>query len=238
MANPINKVKINYDNFTKLMEDLGARHDIRVGIIGDKAYEIHKGTQLTNAHLGAIHEFGATINHPGGQPYYIDEKTGQCRFVKKDSELGQKLIAKGQVTKAHQIVIPTRSFLRMPLLSAEGKKYVKDKTIKALKQEYGKDFESFLKGTDKISQRVLGKDIANKIASVAWSRVLDAFETGGFGKWAKVTAATMRNRQNQDNDPLLDTGELRDSISADVDGEPVNMTSGNGLRGGTITPIG
>lgn len=238
MSDPINKVKVNLGNLTKLMEDLNVRHDIKVGIIGDKAFETHEGTEMTNAQLGAIHEFGATINHPGGQPYYFDEKTGLCRFVKKNSDLGRKLIAKGQVTKAHQIVIPTRSFLRMPLLSAEGRKAIlkfvkaygfdmgKKKDYNDLKEEYSKGGynEAFI------------KNIAYMIALGAIARVEDAFETGGFGKWAKPTAATLKNRkQNHDPNPLIDTGQLRDAISASVDGQV--MGNGGNDQGGTVKAL-
>lgn len=236
MAEAINKVKVNLGNLDRLMKDLGSTHDIKVGIIGDKAYEEHEGSGLTNAHLGAIHEFGATINHPGGQPYYIDETTGQARFVKKDSELGRKLIAKGQVTKAHQIVIPTRSFLRMPLLSPEGKRFVKNFAIKALKKEYGDDFEELFKKNTSVRD-FLGKEIAQYIAMGGVARVLDAFETGGFGNWPKPTASTLRNRTvNTEPNPLLDTGQLRDSISASVDDQEVKG-SGN-LQGAVTIPKG
>ena len=232
MGEPINKVKVNLKNLTKLMEDLNSTHDIRVGIVGDKAFEIHEGSGLTNAQLGAVHEFGATINHPGGQPYYYDEETGLCKFVKKDSELGRKLIAKGQVTKAHTIYIPTRSFLRMPLLSSEGKRFITNFAVKALKREYGKDFEELFR-MNTTTKDFLGKEIANKIALGGVARVLDAFETGGFGNWAKPTAATLANRKsNAEPNPLLDTGQLRDSISATVDGDEAKE---NGSLQGAIT---
>jgi len=218
MSEPINKVKVNLKNLTKLMEDLNSTHDIRVGIVGDKALEIHDGSELTNAQLGAVHEFGATINHPGGQPYYFDKETGLCKFVKKDSELGRKLIAKGQVTKAHTIYIPTRSFLRMPLLSSEGKRFIINSARRGLKNEWGKNYEDLFKISSE--KDFLGKKIAEQIAIAARERVANAFETGGFGNWAKPTAATIANRKsNLEPNPLLDTGQLRASISATVDGD-------------------
>lgn len=234
MGEPINKVKVNLGNLTRLMEDLKVKHDIRVGIIGEKALEKHEATDLTNAQLGTIHEFGATINHPGGQPYFIDEETGLCKFVKKDSELGRKLIAKGQVTKAHQIVIPTRSFLRMPLLSSEGRKYIL-RFVKSYGFDFGKkrEYEDIkYQYSSEGYNKAFVENIAYAIAAGAEARVLEAFETGGFGRWAKLSPATMRNRQNQENSPLLDTGQLRDSISSEVDG--IILKKAGSSRGGTI----
>lgn len=221
----------NYGNLTKLMNDLNVRHSIQVGIIGQKALQIHEGSGMTNAKLGTIHEFGATINHPGGQPYFIDDETGQCRFVKKDSELGRKLIARGQVTKAHTIYIPTRSFLRMPLLSNEGKKYIL-KELKKIGFEFKGDYEDLKKQfSTGGSGKAFSENISHLIAIAAWDRVAQAFETGGFGKWAKPTAATMANRKsNHEPNPLLDTGQLRDSIGARVDGQEIKF-NGSKLRG-------
>ena len=140
------------------------------------------------------------------------------------------------MTKAHQIVIPTRSFLRMPLLSPEGKRFVKNFAIKALKKEYGDDFEELFKKNTSVRD-FLGKEIAQYIAMGGVARVLDAFETGGFGNWPKPTASTLRNRTvNTEPNPLLDTGQLRDSISASVDDQEVKG-SGN-LQGAVTIPKG
>lgn len=44
--------------------DLG-RAEVRAGVVGPKAQEIHQGTDLTNAEVGLIHELGApSINLP------------------------------------------------------------------------------------------------------------------------------------------------------------------------------
>ncbi len=52
-----------------------------------------------------IHEYGGTINHPGGTPYFIGDD-GLAKFVSK---------AKGgdlPVTKPHTITIPARPYIR------------------------------------------------------------------------------------------------------------------------------
>lgn len=63
-----------------------------------------------NAEYAAIHEFGGTINHPGGTPYYIDSTTGLAVFVSKNS--GSRILgANLPVTKPHKITMPERPFM-------------------------------------------------------------------------------------------------------------------------------
>lgn len=64
--------------------------------------------------IGAVNEFGGTIQHPGGTSYgYRNEKdavAGKVRFMKGGAGLMQL-----GVTGPHTINIPERSFLRVPL---------------------------------------------------------------------------------------------------------------------------
>ena len=117
MANPINN-KTVLRNLEKLAKDLNKKVSIRVGIIGDKAHQIHSDTNLTNADLGAIHEFGATIN--------VTDKMRGWFWYNYGIHKSNKAIN-----------IPARSFLRMPLLSEEGKKEImKYKNPSIVQQEY------------------------------------------------------------------------------------------------------
>lgn len=59
----------------------------------------------------AIHEFGGTIDHPGGTAYFIDKATGLARFVANADERAATLPR----TKAHKIPMPARSFMRTAL---------------------------------------------------------------------------------------------------------------------------
>lgn len=213
------KNKQTVQALVNLMEDLGQKYSIRVGIIGDKAYEKHPHTDLTMAELGAIHEFGATIEHPGGTPYYTDEN-GKTVFVSKDK--GADL----PKTKPHTIIIPTRSFLRMPLLNGDFKAYLLskagindintlggDKESKALVRELNADIgKEALNRNSKIMEAV-----AKMIGGKALAQVQRAFESGGFGKWAPISDITKRNRRGDGNNPPLDdTGVLKDSITVEV----------------------
>lgn len=50
------KVEANLDGLNKLLKGLNSQYFVRIGIIGSKAGAQHKGTELTNAKLGSIHE--------------------------------------------------------------------------------------------------------------------------------------------------------------------------------------
>lgn len=68
------------------------------------------GGDLTMAQLGAVHEFGADIDHPGGTPYGYktkeDAEAHRIRFLKKGE--GHKVLG---VTGPHVISIPARPWL-------------------------------------------------------------------------------------------------------------------------------
>lgn len=53
------KINANLDGLDKLLKSLKSDYCVRVGIIGAKAGQQHKDTNMTNAELGAVHEFGS-----------------------------------------------------------------------------------------------------------------------------------------------------------------------------------
>jgi phage gpG-like protein len=112
------------------------------------------GKYLTNAEIGAIHEFGAP-------------KAG----------------------------IPERSFLRMPVISRLGD---------GLKGQSLSDWEGVL-----LSGGLVG--VLRVVGQAAVNVVQAAFHSGGFGRWAKLKPATIRRKKN--SDPLVDTTQLRRSIT-------------------------
>ena len=93
--------------------------------------------------------------------------------------------------------IPKRSFLREPI-----QEKFEDETVKH-KKSFKKSFES---GNI--------KQVYQKLAVIAEGIVLQAFATAGFGKWAPNTAVTVA-RKGSDT-PLIDTAQLRKSITSDV----------------------
>lgn len=192
----------------KLMEALDQKYSIRVGIIGEKAKEKHKGSDLTNAELGAIHEFGCTI-----------AVTPKMRAFLHSIDIHLR-------PETTTIVIPTRSFLRMPLLSKEFKEYLIDHIGLWEESSFGRGKEAraeaeegnLLLALQKIEENPnIMEDIAKWIATEALVRVQDAFETGGLGKWAPISAITKAGRKkDKESPPLTDTSQLRNSITTEV----------------------
>lgn len=61
----------------------------------------------------AIHEYGGTANHPGGTPFWVDEKG--AHFMKKDGSYPEGT----RFTAPHQITMPSRSYIRPALADVE-----------------------------------------------------------------------------------------------------------------------
>lgn len=94
--------------------------------------------------------------------------------------------------------IPPRSFLRMPV-ETHAREIMKSMDSPAVRKavESGDAVTVF---------KILG--------IAAESFVKQAFSSGGFGKWAPNTPATVDRKGS--SKPLIDTGELRRSITSDV----------------------
>lgn len=95
--------------------------------------------------------------------------------------------------------IPARSFLSVPL-TLYLSKYLKEK-----KSFARKEVEKATK-TGKLLQ------LAQKIGIVAEEVIQSAFDTRGFGNWAPNAPYTIA--QKGSDSPLIDTGELRRSITS------------------------
>lgn len=96
--------------------------------------------------------------------------------------------------------LPMRSFLRMPLNTKLGERMeeaglFKEETIKGFIKTGS--VETFMKLTGEIALNV----------------VREAFDTGGFGKWAKWKDPNYNNNAGQ---ILVDSAQLRDSIAYEV----------------------
>lgn len=203
MGKKIPKDQINKKNaetikaVTALMKALNKKVSIRVGIIGDKAREMHPDSNITNAQLGAIHEFGARIKVTDKMRGYFWHRWGI--HLRKDKE----------------IVIPARSFLRNTLLSGKGKEELLtrvglDAKDKSFNLEYVK-YKQLIDGDFFIA-------LCEKIGMTAVEMVQTAFYIGGRpDKWQPITEFTKKNRINDpESPPLTDSGQLRDSITYEV----------------------
>lgn len=188
----INKTRVNFKALDEWMKALDRKISIKIGIIGKEATTNHPKSDLTNAELGAIHEFGATITVTDKMRNYLHS---QGLHLKKDTMT---------------VVIPTRSFLRMPLMSAEGKKEL----LNVVKSQLSNEFKAAELKSD-TANKILD-DTVHLLAETAYLKVIKAFETGGFGKWAPISEFTAKRRNNLGNPPLTDTGDLRRSIFYEI----------------------
>lgn len=117
---------------------LAASIRVKVTQIGDHL-EIEIGT---NKKYAAIHQFGGTIQHPGGTPYIIakNKATGKLGPVFISNKKAQSLASSKknkviQYTKAHTIHIPARPFL---VLQDEDILQIKSIITRFLAQEFSK----------------------------------------------------------------------------------------------------
>lgn len=158
---------------------------VSVGIHADTGAEA--GT--TMATIGAVHEFGATINHPGGTRY-VYAGPGKARFV-KNSFVGPVM----GVTRPHKIVIPERSFLR--------------KTFGDNKQQYQQNMRQIIKSA------VSGKrDVKAGMGLLGRKAEQDVKKTMVDLKSPPNKPSTIAKKKGANN-PLVDTGRLQQSIRWD-----------------------
>ena len=110
-----------------------------------------------------------------------------------------------EIGKAHEFGapgrgLPQRSFLREPISD---------------------NLENYMKDADAMEDAVIESVIKTgsllqwlkKVTLLAETIVLDAFESGGFGKWAKWKNPNYKNESMQ---ILKDTRQLRNSITSEV----------------------
>lgn len=107
------------DEVSQAIKALGGNKSVTVGI--HEGAGVHEGGEITMAQLGAVHEFGTEIEHPGGTTYgYRNMRDAQSgarkQFLGKanrgrslqDVYFGYELPG---VTQAHTITIPARPWL-------------------------------------------------------------------------------------------------------------------------------
>lgn len=179
----------------QLMEDMGQKYSIRVGILGSNGAQKREGTDLTNAELGAIHEFGATINVTDKMRGYFWHQYG----INKSNE---------------PINIPARSFLRVPLLSKEGQERILNKVI----LDGDRELNKLLAESRQFKDKDYMKTLATAIGAEGYQIVYEAFLTGGYPHmWEPTKEWSKQHRKyNPENPTLVDSGQLWNSITFDV----------------------
>jgi len=180
----------------ELSKELAALRSDKVVTVGihEEAGNVESG-EITMAGLGATHEFGAEIKHPGGTSYGYASKAAadrdEVRFLKTGSgymELG--------VTQAHVINIPARPWLEPGVASATPEVLL---TIQD-GMEAGKSMDQILEA--------VGAVAAGKVKVYMTDL-----------KTPPNAASTIRKKGS--SNPLIDSGAMRQSVTHKVSIGPV-----------------
>ena len=180
----INELK---NEINKIVKNLEAPM-VTVGIHED-ASDPPEG-EINMATLGAVHEFGADIKHPGGTSYGYASKDaaskGQVRFLKSGS--GYAVL--GQ-TKPHDIKIEARPWLEPGFNSGL------------------KDYEEIM--AEGIDEAVHGGDIKKSLNQVGVFAVGKVQEYMTNLKAPANKPSTIRKKGS--SNPLIDQGLMRSSVN-------------------------
>lgn len=181
------------DDLAKELAKMKSDKVVTVGI-HEEAGDVESG-DLTMASLGAVHEFGAKINHPGGTSYGYATKAAadrdEVRFLKSGTgymELG--------VTGPHVIDIPARPWLEPGVASAS--KEIVD-TIQAGME------------ADRPIDQIL--ETIGVVAVGAVKVYMTELKT-------PPNARSTVRKKGSDN-PLIANGHMRQSVTHQVHAEPV-----------------
>ncbi len=161
---------------------------VTVGIHEDAGQ--HESDDITNAQLGAVHEFGADIDHPGGTSFGFASKAAadrnEVRFLKK----GKGFIELG-VTGPHKINIPARPWLSPGVQSGN--------------EEYLQIIAAAIDAGNPLRQAL------EQVGVVAASKV-QLYMTQL--KQPPNAASTIKKKGS--SNPLIDSGALRQSVTFKV----------------------
>lgn len=92
----------------KALQDFMTTDFVTIGIHEDAGQ--HESDDITNAQLGAVHEFGAEIDHAGGTSFGFASKAAEVRNEVRFLKKGKGFLELG-VTGPHKITIPARPWL-------------------------------------------------------------------------------------------------------------------------------
>lgn len=182
----INKKRVDLRALNQWSKALERKVSIRVGIIGREAAAIHGGSNLTNAELGAVYEFGGTLPVTDKMRKYLYSQG--LRLQKETTTIN----------------LPAHSFLREPILGKEGRKEI----LKVVREELGRSIRAADLSTN-TANKILDEAI-HLLAETAYLQVISAFENDKLQPPAKPA-----QNKNPQNPALLDSG-LKRSISYEI----------------------
>lgn len=181
---------IEYKKLKNAIKAMSEKFKVKVGLLADKGGTDSVSENLDLAGLGAVQEFGATIN-------VTDKMRGFFAY-----HFGINL--KKTTTT---IVIPARSFLELPF-----KQQVK-KLEKYMFEKFG---DEDIEGVEYwIATRGDFESVAQMLGSAGVRLVNEAFETSGWGEWLPNSPLTIAQKGSAL--PLINTGKLRQSITYEVE---------------------
>lgn len=201
-------VKADLSGLQRMLKKLKSNKTVKIGIIGSDAKQQHDSKSgLTNAELGAVHEYGETIQIPAHTVSIYrsintqgDFKYGG-RFRKK--KLKSTNWQEEHHVDAYSITIPRRSFLYDPLMERLGE------LVKSKKKELWKAY----------FEKNKPEDFLTLIGSTG-VHIIEGVFSSGFKRWEPLTASTVRYKQRMGYSPntLVTTGQggLSSSISFKV----------------------
>lgn len=190
------KVIIKDHGWNKLKKELKLMDNsfVKVGVLGG-THKGKKGESFDMVKLATVHEYGATIDHPGGTAYRVID--GKAVFVSNEdaNDFTGGIFALHR-TKRHKITIPARPFLAQAY------------------EKYFNEIKAFV-----IAQKVAVLDgkqdtmtALKKIGLFFKSKVQLVFTEGTFTPLKQATIDEKGSSR-----PLFDTGRLRASINYEVE---------------------
>ena len=173
------------DAIERALQEFMTGEFVTVGIHEDAGQ--HESDDITNAQLGAIHEFGADIEHPGGTSYGFASKAAQDRNEVRFLKAGKGTVELG-VTGPYTITIPARPWLN-PGVQLGNAEYL---SIIQKAVEKGKSLDTAL----------------NQVGLVAVGNVQKYMTEL---RTPPNAASTIKKKKS--SNPLIDSGALRQSVT-------------------------
>lgn len=176
----------------RAIEEFQTNNFITVGIHEDAGN--HESSELTNAKLGAIHEYGAEIKHTGGTSYGFASKAAADRNEVRFLKTGKGYMELG-VTGAYTMSIPARPWLVPGVESGND------------------DYVAILRSSIKRDGNL--EKALNRVGVVAVSKVQQYMTDLRSPANAPSTIA-----KKGSSNPLIDKGVLRQSVTYKVQTTP------------------
>lgn len=190
------KVKVVDKGYRKAIKAIRALNGLEATIGWHAPENPRKDPGLTNVGLAVVHEYGATIRHPGGTPFMVASVGGSSRSGGLVGGGAVTFLQKGDpraigLTRAHVIKIPERA----PLRSAFDKNV--QKYQRATLRECKKAI--LLKQTP---QQAIGR-----VGEIVLADIVRGINRGLA---PPLKASTIRRKRS--SKPLIDTGQLKQAL--------------------------